>query len=91
MGKSIRLNFSLVLSVLLCVSYNSLFAQSNEDSPVKVFTRNEKVNDNTGSTPRLYIENTGEETLSDFSIYYNFTTEDGQEPILEEYYVPQCD
>ncbi len=67
------------------------FAEDASEVEVQVYTRNEKMQSNRSSSPRLYIENTGEETLSDFSIYYNIITEDGKEPILEEYYVPQSD
>ena len=38
--------------------------------------------------PRIYITNTGPTAITDFYYLYNFTTENGKVPVLEDYYTP---
>jgi hypothetical protein len=53
-----------------------------------IYARDESYGSPNQSTPRIYLVNTGTQTISDFTIVYYFTTEDGKEPILSEYYLP---
>lgn len=55
---------------------------------VKVFSLDESMSASNQSTPRIYVQNTGTETLSDFTYRYYFTTENGKAPALEDYYTP---
>jgi hypothetical protein len=41
--------------------------------------------------PRLYVENTGEVTVGDFTAYYLFTAEPGKTPVLEDWWTPESD
>jgi hypothetical protein len=60
------------------------------ETGIDVYARDESYGSLNQSTPRIYFTNTGTQTISSFSIVYYFTTEDGKEPILSEYYLPNC-
>ncbi len=54
-----------------------LVAQSKETSSEANFTK-----------PRILIENTGLQTVSNFQVYYYFTAAEGKTPVLEDWYTP---
>jgi RHS repeat-associated protein len=56
---------------------------------VKVYSRDEGLNETNISKPRIYIQNTGTTTLTDFVFYYKLTSEEGRTPVLEDYYTPE--
>jgi len=57
---------------------------------LEVYVRDESYGSQNQSTPRIYLINTGTQTISDFAIVYYFTVENGKEPVLSEYYLPNC-
>ena len=50
--------------------------------------KDEALNEDNISKPRIYIKNTGTESVSDFKAYYYITTEGGHLPVIEEYWLP---
>lgn len=64
---------------------------ANATVAVQVYSREEAQSESNMSKPRIYVENTGDETLSGLRYTYYFTTENGQAPVLEKYYVPDAD
>ena len=58
------------------------------DVSVMVYSKDEALHEHNISKPRIYIENTGTEPISDFYCLYYFTAEGGNIPVLEDYYTP---
>ena len=56
---------------------------------VKVLSRDESSYENL-SNPRIKLRNTGTATLNNLKVFYYFTTESGQEPVLEQWDVTGC-
>jgi len=54
---------------------------------VKVFSYNESMSESNYSKPRIFIQNTGSETIDNFTYRYFFSTEDGQVPMIEPLYL----
>ncbi|HEX2937065.1 MAG TPA: PA14 domain-containing protein, partial [Bacteroidales bacterium] len=72
------------IAVLLMLSvWNVVFASVS----VKVFSLEEAISEGNISKPRIYIKNTGTETIENFTYRYFFTTENGQAPMVEPYYL----
>jgi hypothetical protein len=71
----------LVLSLIL-----STFSSTFATIAVKMFSYEEAMSQTNISRPRLYIQNTGTEAISNFYYNYYFETEDGLVPVLEDYY-----
>ena len=67
-----------------------VFPQPAGELGMEVYVRDESYGSLNQSTPRFYLVNTGTQTISDFAIAYYFTTENGKEPILAEYYLPNA-
>ena len=58
---------------------------------VRVYSKQEGLNETNISKPRIYIQNIGTEAVSNFYYYYYFKVENGMTPILEPpYYAPDC-
>ncbi|MBN1759623.1 MAG: fibronectin type III domain-containing protein [Chitinispirillaceae bacterium] len=71
--------------------FTALFAgMSHATVSVKVFSMDEGLAESNISKPRIYIQNTGTETINDFYYRYYFETENGKVPVLEEYYTPNA-
>jgi len=56
---------------------------------VKMFSRDEALYQQNMSKPRIYLHNTGTETINGACYYYYFTTENGKQPVVENYNNPQ--
>jgi RHS repeat-associated protein len=78
--RSQPLIFSLILAALI-------FSVSNAAVAVKVFSRDEGLTEGNISRPRIYVQNTGTETINNFSYRYFFTTENSLAPMVEPYYL----
>ena len=76
---------TIILTIALLAV--NLFAATS----VKVFSLDEGLAETNISKPRIYIQNTGTTTLTDFVYYYYFTVEGAKTPVLEDYYSPECD
>jgi hypothetical protein len=72
-----------IIFILFIIAANLSAATS-----VKVYSRDEALNETNISKPRIYIQNTGTTTLTDFVFYYKFTSEEGKTPVLEDYFTP---
>lgn len=57
---------------------------------IEVYAKDEGLHENNIVKPRMYIKNTGNESLSNFTVNYYFTSENGKTPVLENYYSPYC-
>ncbi len=79
----IVLRFPLLLVTFLAFT-SSIFSEIS----ALVYSKEDASHEKNISKPRIYIENTGNEPISDFYYLYYFTTEDGLEPIIENYYTP---
>lgn len=77
-------NKMLIISLSILSSIIQLYA----NVAIEIYSKDEGLNEANISKPRIYVENTGTEAISDFYYYYYFTVEDGKTPILEDYYVP---
>ncbi|NLE02936.1 MAG: hypothetical protein GX640_23960, partial [Fibrobacter sp.] len=54
---------------------------------VKVFSKEEALTEVNISRPRIYIQNTGTDAISNVTYYYYFSTEDNKIPVPDLYYV----
>ena len=69
----------------------TLFAvAANAAVAVKVFSLDETMSNFNQSTPRIYIQNTGTETITALTFRYYFATENGKTPVLEDWDTPNC-
>ncbi len=66
----------------------AVFVLSFADRSVQVFSRDEGFAEGNISKPRIYIKNTGDDTLTFLRYYYYFTTEDSKLPVFDDYYSP---
>lgn len=64
------------------------FFNVSAEVSVMVYSKDEGLAEKTISKPRIFIENTGTEPVSDFSCLYYFTAENGNVPVIEDYYTP---
>jgi hypothetical protein len=71
------------LLILAIIAVESFAARS-----IQVFSRDEGFAENNISKPRIYIKNTGDDTLTFLRYYYYFTTEDSKLPVFDDYYSP---
>jgi titin len=55
---------------------------------VKMYMYDEALSQTNRSNPRIYLQNTGTESISNITYYYYFMVEGSQQPILEDYYTP---
>lgn len=55
---------------------------------VSVYSRDEALNEGNMSKPRIFIQNTGNGKISQFTVHYYFSSEQGKTPIVEQYWVP---
>jgi hypothetical protein len=55
---------------------------------LKVYMKDEGYGETNIIKPRIYIQNTGTESVSDFVCYYYLTADSGKIPIVETYYIP---
>lgn len=83
-----RLSFKIVnlLLLALIVSVQSTFATVS----VKIFMKDEGINETSIARPRIYIQNTGTESISNFIYYYYITADNGKTPMVDVYYAPNC-
>jgi len=77
---------SKLIPVVLFLLLLSVAVQSTVS--VKIYSRDEQLNSSNITVPRIYIQNTGTETVSNVSYNYYFTTENSEIPVLDNYYVP---
>lgn len=73
-----------VLIVSLLAFASNVFSEIS----ALVYSKEDALHEKNISKPRIYIENTGNEPISDFYYLYYFTTENGLKPIVENYYTP---
>ena len=73
-----------IFTVLLMV-YN-VFATVS----VRIFSMDEGLAEGNISKPRIYIENNGTEPISNFYYHYFITTENGKQPQVDPYYIPNA-
>ncbi|NLD94423.1 MAG: hypothetical protein GX639_17340, partial [Fibrobacter sp.] len=66
----------------------AIILQSFADRSVQVFSRDEGFAEGNISKPRIYIKNTGDDTLTFLRYYYYFTTEESKQPVFDDYYSP---
>lgn len=78
-------HFAYLLFLLCCILQYTYAAVS-----LRVFTKDESLNENNISKPRFYIQNFGTEPLSNFYCYYYFTVENNKNPIVDDYYTPDA-
>jgi hypothetical protein len=57
---------------------------------VRIYSKQEGLNETSISKPRIYIRNIGTEAVSNFYYYYYFKVENGMTPFVEPYYTPDC-
>ncbi|MDG5817033.1 VWA domain-containing protein [Chitinispirillales bacterium ANBcel5] len=57
-------------------------------SPIEVYIKDEGLHENNIVKPRMYLKNTGDEPISGFTVCYYFTAEEGNTPVLADYYTP---
>ena len=55
---------------------------------VKIFSMDEGMSNYNISKPRIYIQNTGTETINDFTYRYFITPEGSYTPLIDPYYIP---
>jgi len=67
-----------------------LACTASAQKQVRVFSKEEALNAQNTSTPRIYIQNTGTEPISNFYYHYYFRTENGNTPTFQGYYTPAC-
>jgi hypothetical protein len=63
------------------------FCASAEVSLI-AYSKDDGLNEQNISKPRIFIENNGTEPVSDFSFFYYFTADNNRRPVLEKYYTP---
>jgi hypothetical protein len=64
-------------------------ADTGTAQPVlSVYSRDEALNERNMSKPRIFIQNIGAGTLSQFTLHYYFTVENGKTPVVDQYWVP---
>ncbi|MDR0305963.1 MAG: cadherin-like beta sandwich domain-containing protein [Chitinispirillales bacterium] len=80
--------FKLTLKALFTLI--TLFSIVNAQYAVRVYSKHESIQELNVSRPRIFVENTGTETIRDFYYYYYFTVENGKVPTVERYYAPNC-
>ncbi|HEX2956039.1 MAG TPA: ELWxxDGT repeat protein [Chitinispirillaceae bacterium] len=56
---------------------------------VSAFMRDEGIDEGNISKPRIYVKNLGTHTVSDLTVEYYFTSENGKTPIVDDYYTPK--
>lgn len=78
------------LLICLILFISTLIQTSNATVNLRVFSKDEGLTETNISKPRFYIQNTGNESLSDFYCYYYFTSENGKKPVVEDYYTPDA-
>lgn len=84
-----KLLFAAFLLVTSFFSMNTvLFAEPSPRVNLEVYTLEESICDSHIAKPRIYVKNTGNVTVNDFTLYYYFTAEEGKTPVLEEFRIP---
>lgn len=78
---------AVIATLVITLFATNLFGATS----VKVHSLDEGLAETNISKPRIYIENTGTTTLTDFIYYYYFTNEEVKTPVLEDYNSPECD
>lgn len=77
---------SALIFLAICIFFQSAFASIS----LRAFSRDEGLNEANIAKPRIYIQNVGDESISNFYCYYFFTTEDNKIPVLDDYYTPDA-
>lgn len=85
----VPMHSSLLMLPLAAIALFSVSASS--ETSLTVLSREEALNEENISKPRIIVENTGTEPVEGFSFRYYFTTENGREPVLDAYYVPNAE
>ncbi|NLD99463.1 MAG: RHS repeat-associated core domain-containing protein [Fibrobacter sp.] len=79
-----RINKCLV-AILILVS--SIMIPVSAAVSVKIFSKQEALTEVNISRPRIYIQNTGSESISNITYYYYLSVEDNKVPVPDLYYV----
>ena len=64
------------------------FQLANATVSVKIYSMDEGMSNSNISKPRIYIQNTGTETINDFTYRYFITPEGSYTPLIDPYYLP---
>lgn len=78
------LRFFLTSIIISFAIYSELMAATS----LKVIVKDEAVSESNMIKPRFYIENTGDEVISNFTCKYSFSLNEGKTPVVEDYYTP---
>lgn len=78
----------LYCCISICIFF--LLKMAEADVSLRVFAKDEGLNNYEISKPRFYIQNFGKEPLSNFYCYYYFSTESNKIPQVEDYYTPDA-
>lgn len=78
----------MITKRFLIIFVTLLFSNALSEISAIVYSKEDALREKNISKPRIYIENTGSEPISNFYYLYYFTAEDGLEPIIESYYTP---
>lgn len=76
-----------LLKTVLFLQIFAVFYPASASISVKVFSR-EEANEANHTKPRIYIMNTGTETISDMSYYYYFEVENNKTPEHQIFWAP---
>ncbi|MDG5817090.1 VWA domain-containing protein [Chitinispirillales bacterium ANBcel5] len=57
-------------------------------SSIEVYVKDEGLHENNIVKPRMYLKNTGDEPISNFTVCYYITAEDGKTPVISDYHTP---
>jgi len=83
----LHLQFNFVCFFMI-IYFSLFYSNPLAEVAVKVYMKDEAVNESNITKPRIYIKNIGSESISNFYLCYYFTTENGGNPILDDYYTP---
>jgi hypothetical protein len=76
-----------LLNTVLFLQIFAAFCPASASISVKAFSR-EEANEPNHTKPRIYIMNTGTETISDMYYYYYFEIENDKTPEYQVYWAP---
>lgn len=83
MKKNISTKIFLLFILMSCIVF-----EVQATIAVKIYSCDEGLTSTNMSKPRIYIKNTGTETLSNVTYNYYFQIENSNVPVLEDYYTP---
>ncbi|KMQ49621.1 RHS repeat-associated core domain protein [Chitinispirillum alkaliphilum] len=75
---------TLIVQIIFLLAVANLYSAVSVD----VYVRDERLGYNNISNPRIYLHNTGTETLTSLHYYYYFSTENGNVPMIMRDFLP---